>query len=169
MKQTLLILWLLGTIAVGCNTAVPQPEPAPVTQPTPALATPATNNQPNTAPRATVTPAEPATGYPAPAQPASGYPAAAEPMPRSEAYPLAAGYVWMIRPAGKQCAETPPPTLAEAIAELSAAGIEPLAPQTANLMVCEACDCPTSLHFWAQIPEDKVKTAESAGWTIREP
>ncbi len=169
MKQTLRLLWLLGIIAVGCNMAVPQPEPAPVTQPTPSLATPATNNQPNTAPRATITPAEPATGYPAPAQPASGYPAAAEPMPRSEAYPLAAGHVWMIRPAGKQCAETPPLTLAEAITGLKAAGIEPLAPQTANLMVCEACDCPTSLHFWAQIPSDKVKTAESAGWSIREP
>ncbi len=108
-------------------------------------------------------------GYPAAPQPTQaldGYPAA----PGAQALPT--GYpddmvVWMIRPLGQQCVDPEEyeyPDLDAAIAALEDAGVEVMDSGTAELGVCESCDCSTSEHFRVQIRALDMERAESLGW-----
>lgn len=176
MKVRLILLLLLSfTMAflIGCgggNTAV-----SPTSVPMQETAVPADGANQVEAPRATITPetsgaTAPGDGYPPPAPPVvdGGYPFPAPAAPSNDAYPLAAGHIWMSRAAGEQCAEVAPLTLSEAVAELQGAGITAQEPHTVNLLVCTACGCPTSLHFWVQVPQESIATAESLGWEVVE-
>lgn len=171
------LLWLLALalllVAVGCGSRTAPIDSAPAQEGLEGPSTPDAGTAPSNIPRATITPSgagDQTESYPAPVPPLvdQGYPPLAQQLPRADAYPAVAGHVWMSRPAGEQCAEVPPQTLDEALSELQGANVEALTPNTANMMVCEACGCPTSLHFWAQIPQEAVKTAESLGWQVIE-
>ncbi len=167
----LFFVFVLALVGCGGNNPTPEPDATPAEQETET----APDNSPNQAEplRATITPesptgVDPDDSYPAPA-PAleEGYPSAML-LPRSEAYPMVTGHTWMIRPAGEQCGETEPLTLSEAVAALQEAGVTVQGPHTASLNVCQACGCPTSLHFWAQVPEASVSTAVNLGWQATE-
>jgi hypothetical protein len=112
----------------------------------------------NTVPPAPVTPpAEPPTEVPA-----DGYPA--PPPPPADAYP-AANRLWIIHPAGEQCAESLIfESLDEATTDLEEAGIIVFEAEEVGLMVCEACGCPTSQHFRAQIGANDLGRAMDLGW-----
>ena len=145
VKHILVLLGLLlGLVACGGDVETPAPD---VTEPT---------------------------AYPGPARPTvtsipEGYPAPTEPA-LPEAYPAGAT-VWVLRPLGEQCVDPETYEYAEvdeAVAALEAAGVEVVASETVSLVVCEACDCPTSEHFRAQIAAEDLATAETLGW-YREP
>lgn len=164
--RTILLISLILLMLTACGAAT-ETAPTPTTLPSTALP------QPGTAPRATVTPAG------ATSDDTSGYPAPPTLTPYPEGYvgpdlgaanapyPAAAGFVWIIRPSGLQCGDgLDYDTLEAAVAPLSQAGIEVVAQMSVNLMVCEACSCPTSLHYRAQIAEADVAATEKLGWTV---
>ncbi|MGH2536950.1 MAG: hypothetical protein ACRDHL_06130, partial [Candidatus Promineifilaceae bacterium] len=139
------------TVIVAAALAACTAQPEPTLEPTvpPLTRTPAagpTAGQPG--------------GYPAPnlgTQP---------PAPtRSAAYP-SSGPVWLIRPAGQQCQDPQVADLEAASASLTDAGIEVLAAEETNLAVCEACGCPTSLHFRIQIDASQLEAALMLGWAV---
>jgi hypothetical protein len=73
--------------------------------------------------------------------------------------------VWIISPAGFQCEDEPRyESLADARAHLSASGISVTSAEEVDLLVCEACGCPTSLHYRALISSSDVVTAAGLGW-----
>jgi hypothetical protein len=84
-------------------------------------------------------------------------------------YPGADGEtIWIVRPLGQQCVDPTTyvyPDLATAAAALTSAGVTVLASEELALMVCEACDCPTSEHFRVLINTSDYGLAESLGWT----
>lgn len=115
--------------------------------------------------QATETPEE----YPAlpAATPIPGdYPANPTPQLRPTGYPAETS-VWVIRPLGRQCVD--PETyeyadLEAAVNALQEAGVDVMASGTTELVVCQACDCPTSEHFRVQIDARHLSLAESLGW-----
>jgi len=124
----------------------------------------------------TTAPATPA-GYPAPTL-VQGYPEPPTPLPTLEGYPelptaapLVGGYpagttFWVLHPAGAQCEEPLTyPDLESATSALQEAGVTPLAAEEADLLVCEACGCPTSRHYRVQIDVADLGQAESLGWS----
>ena len=84
-------------------------------------------------------------------------------------YPGADGAtMWIVRPLGQQCVDPTTyvyPDLATAAAALTSAGVTVLASEELALMVCEACDCPTSEHFRVLINTTDYGLAEPLGWT----
>ncbi|MBK7895699.1 MAG: hypothetical protein WAS33_08210 [Candidatus Promineifilaceae bacterium] len=131
-------------------------------------------------PRATLTPAPPVEA--AAPEGAEGYPAAPLPTPLPEGYslpptipplnpyPEASGtLVWVIKPVGEQCAETPTtPDLQTAVADMIAFGIPVEASEMTELSVCTACGCPTSAHFRLQIDSGYLANAAVLGWMAEE-
>ena len=103
-------------------------------------------------------------GYPAPLLPTAippGYPAPS-PQPTLDAYP--GGFAILIRPAGQQCED---PTFADmdaAVAELESAGIKVHEVSRLDMLVCEACGCPTSEHFRVLIDPADLEIAQPLGW-----
>ena len=135
-----------------------------------------TGTLPPTPPGGTATAPLPATGgYPAqptptPLPPEGDYPAPAEPEPTEAptAYP-ADKEVWILRPLGQQCADPQAYEFADleaAVQALEQNGVEVLNSEVVNLPVCQACDCPTSEHFRAQIRAEDLAAAEDAGWFL---
>ncbi|MEZ4590005.1 MAG: hypothetical protein R3D55_02495 [Chloroflexota bacterium] len=131
-------------------------------------------------PRATLTPA-PSVQPDAAAEPA-GYPVAPSPTPLPEGYtmpptvpplnpyPEANGtLVWVIKPVGEQCAETPTtPDLQTAVADMIAFGIPVEASEMTELPVCTSCGCPTSAHFRLQIDSGYLGNAAVLGWEVEQ-
>jgi hypothetical protein len=126
---------------------------------------------------ATVTPEE--AGYPAPESldaypPASsdesnlgpaeqeGYPAPSEPEPTRDPYP--GGVAFIEHPAGFQCEDPAYPDLRSAEAALEEAGITVQNAEEVELVVCEACGCPTSTHYRITIDPADIDSALSLGW-----
>jgi hypothetical protein len=165
---------LLAALLAACGP--PAPELEEMTEP---AATTAPADAEETAPRPTVTPdpnladeEEGEAGYPA--QPAAtavpqeeGYPAPT-PIPTIDPYPNADELVWVRRAAGEQCAESDPLEMREAMATLADAGIEVREQTSVEMAVCQACGCPTSLHFRAQIAPEDVPQATELGWQVEE-
>lgn len=137
-KYTLLLLLLFAFLLAACNGDEVEDEPTPRPTPTIEEADPTPDND----------------GYPAPpTQPASG------------GYPVEAAEGWVIRPAGEQCADNLAyPSADSAVADLEAAGVTVLAVEETELVVCEACGCPTSTHYRALIAGEDMVTAFSLGW-----
>lgn len=144
-----------------------------------------TEAEPDVLPRVTITPApaegmsqpdsatgSEAEGYPAPptALPLpEGYEIPA-PLPTINPYPEATGQlIWILKPVGEQCAETPAtPDLQTAVADMIAFGIPVEASEMAELEVCTACGCPTSAHFRLQIDSGYLGNAQVLGWVAEE-
>lgn len=107
----------------------------------------------------------PTTGPEAPAStPEEGYPAQPTEAPAA-GYPVEATENWVVRPAGEQCADNLAyPSADSAVADLAAAGITPLAVEETELVVCDACGCPTSAHYRVLLSAEDLPTALSLGW-----
>lgn len=138
-KLVLLLLLLFTFLMAACNGDTTEEDPTP--RPTP-----------------TVEEIDPT--------PDDGYPA--EPTTAPDAgYPAETAEGWVIRPAGEQCAESLAyPTADSAVADLEAAGVEILAVEETELVVCEACGCPTSAHYRVLISGEDMPTAFSLGWQL---
>lgn len=175
MKRFFFLLSALLVVALSaCQGNSPAPEVATETPP-PARATSAATEMPASTPEepaATATPdnyparptaSSPETGYPeAPEEPDESAPSAAYPPGEP---------VWVIRPVGEQCADEGTfdyASLQEAVSALEEAGVNVLSSESVDLMVCEACGCPTSEHYRAQVSGEDVATARSFGWTMEE-
>lgn len=118
---------------------------------------------------------EPDEGYPAlptPTPRPEGYPPppTAVPPPSSyagDAYPAPEDTIWVLFPVGEQCAqpeESEYEDLSDAVAALTAAGVTVNASEMTDLIVCQACGCPTSAHYRVQIDATQLETAVSLGW-----
>jgi hypothetical protein len=124
---------------------------------------------PSLTPIATVDPS-----YPGPqvsnTPPSAAYPIQPTPAPAQPdaAYPGANGEtMWIIRPLGQQCVDPSTytfPDLSTTVAALTTAGITVLSAEEIALMVCEACDCPTSEHFRVLINSSDYAAAQTLGW-----
>lgn len=188
-------LWFLTAMlvltAVSCSPATVEEEETPEAEPNNEGG--ALNEAPEAEgdifPRATLTPPpvsepiEPETspgndseaGYPAaPALPSptpypDGYVVPTAP-PILNPYPEATGeFIWILKPVGEQCAETPTtPDLQTAVADMVAFGIPVEASETTDLNVCTACGCPTSAHFRLQIDSGYLGNAQVLGWFAEE-
>lgn len=92
------------------------------------------------------------------------------PLPALNPYPEAVGsLVWIVKPVGEQCAETPAtPDLQTAVADMIAFGIPVAASEMTELIVCMSCGCPTSAHFRLQIDAGYLGNAEVLGWVAEE-
>ena len=193
MRRTIMILLFAAVLwgtAVSCSPAVEEdvPEPAPAEDEGGALNTApegGVESDSDVFPRATITPqiegdvaapeeaAENEEGYPVPPLPvATPLPEGYE-LPTTEdvnPYPEASGtLIWIIKPVGEQCAETPTtPDLQTAVADMVAANIPVEASEMIDLAVCADCGCPTSAHFRLQIDSGYLGNAEALGWTAEE-
>lgn len=169
MKRISLGLVLgLFILLVACSNRAQQPtdEPTELDSATP------------TAPVSTsVSPGE--EGYPAPVSPdvypppdseesspgpaeQEGYPVPSESESPLDPYP--GGVAIIEHPAGSQCEDPLYPDLESAIGALEEAGITIQDAEEVELLVCEACGCPTSLHYRIQINPSDLNAALSLGW-----
>ncbi|MGD2049877.1 MAG: hypothetical protein PVH03_10285 [Chloroflexota bacterium] len=99
--------------------------------------------------------------YPEPAE-QEGYPPPSAPVPTRDPYP--GGVAFIEHPAGLQCEDPNYPDLRSAEAALEEAGIEIQSAEAVELVVCQACGCPTSLHYRISIDPADLNTALSLGW-----
>ena len=170
MKQQLgledvVIVFVVVLVLVACSPSAetePTKEPKnPTMEPAPALPTLDTSLV--------------ATAYPGPSDPVSpaepesdptGYPPPPLATPTPYAYPEGTEF-WMLRAAGIQCEDKLYPTLKDATAALENNGVTVLEAEEVNMMVCEACDCPTSEHYRVLISADEFDSAVILGW-VRE-
>jgi hypothetical protein len=145
-KHSFLMLILFALILAACNADAP--EEAPTARPTPTTET--------SAPTTKTEEAYPS--RPEPTAPAAGYPAAGENVEGSSE-------TWVILAAGEQCADTLAyPSSDSAVATLEEAGVNLLAVEETELLVCEACGCPTSAHYRVLISNTDLVTAIALGW-----
>ncbi len=160
-RITILILLLISLLLVGCGTA-PAPTPTPANSGGDDLARPTPTDQPSEqAPEGY--PPPPPTAEPLP----EGYPAPAV-LPTYDPYPADGGAMWILYPVGLQCEEpgaSQYQTEQDALSALTAAGLTVRQITTIELMVCEACGCPTSAHYRAEINAADANKAAALGWT----
>ncbi len=141
-KRSLLIMILFALLLAACNGDAPEEEEEPIARPTPTTDV--------------VAPTPDSEAYP---------PARPQPTAPADGYPAADAQGWVIRPVGEQCADTLAyPTSDSAVADLEAAGVEILAVEETELLVCEACGCPTSAHYRVLVSGEDLPTAYSLGW-----
>ncbi|MFQ5400884.1 MAG: hypothetical protein ACE5E7_14960 [Anaerolineae bacterium] len=169
-------IWLCGIlfalVMTACNggggetptatsipaTAVPSPTPQATNTPAAPAATPTPDEYPPP-PIPTFTPES----YPDPPQPAT-QPTESYPAPGETS-------VWVLRAIGEQCADASQNSYAdlqEAVAALTAAGIHTQQAETAQLVVCQSCGCPTSAHYRVQIDAADLDKALALDWTLEE-
>lgn len=145
-KRSLLILLIFVLFLAACSgdNAEETPPPARPT-PTAEIAAPTTEGE----------------AYPAQPQataPVDAYPAAGE---GAELFTEN----WVVLPAGEQCAESLAyPSPESAVAGLEEAGVTPLAVEETELLVCEACGCPTSAHYRVLVSAEDLAAAIILGW-----
>ncbi len=90
-----------------------------------------------------------------------------EALPTRDSYPDSGEYIWVAIPMGKQCSDAVTyPTERDAEDALVEEGIAVHETKTVDLMVCTACDCPTSTHYLMQILATDEAKAEELGWAI---
>lgn len=148
-KRSLLFLLIFVLILAACNSDSPEENEnnAPA-RPTPTTAIEAPTTEAEEAYPSLPEPTAPAAGYPAPGE---GVESATE--------------TWVVLPAGEQCADSLAyPSSDSAVATLEEAGVELLAVEETELLVCEACGCPTSTHYRVLISNEDLATAISFGW-----
>ena len=97
----------------------------------------------------------PATALPA------GYPVPSR-APTRDPYP--SSYAILIRPAGVQCEDPLYADMDAAVADLKSAGVKVHEVSQVELMVCQACGCPTSNHYRVRIEPLDLETALTLGW-----
>jgi hypothetical protein len=160
VKNTLLPIGLIIIgLLVACSsssdvepTSNPEPtltaKPVETSIPLPTLTSPAYPPPVITAPDPTLLP--------------EGYPAPPVPPPTLDPYP--GGVVWIVLPVGLQCEEPENTDIQLAIDTLKEAGVTVLSSEQISLEVCQACGCPTSGHYRAQIDPSGLSTALSLGW-----
>ena len=155
----------LFLLLAACAAQPPEPEETPVQEEGRETATPTATSRPESSPTTT----DP---YPLPPTPTplaeEGYPASGSPptSPPPTAYP-ADMRIWVLHPQGYQCEEGDGSEFAseeEAVASLTSAGVEVFGSETVNLIVCEACGCPTSAHYRVQILRSDLPGARMLGW-----
>jgi hypothetical protein len=156
----LLLLASCASATDATPTSVPVPEDT--VEPAPA----ATATVPTPDPEPDDTSGYPPPGetdaYPAPPDQA-GYPAPPSPPPAPDPYP--SGIVWIVRAAGEQCEDSLRfVDLASAVASLEENGITVNEAEGVELMVCQACGCPTSEHYRLQIDPVDLDQAMRLGW-----
>jgi len=98
------------------------------------------------------------TGYPEPVLPSE--------TPTPYAYPEGTKF-WLRHPAGIQCEDMVYPTLEDATAALEKNGVPVLQAEEVNMIVCEACNCPTSEQYRVFIDANYLEAALDLGW-VRE-
>jgi hypothetical protein len=172
MNRLMLVFVLLAVVIIAaCGPAVPATPPANADgdgdtglqpRPTPTTATlDAQPTQPKPAGSSYPPPQPSPTPYP------DGYPAPAV-QPTADPYPAQEGSIWILYPVGVQCSDPSEykyQTEQDVIAALTAVGITVQQITLTELMVCTACDCPTSTHFRVQIPLTDLAKAEALEWT----
>jgi hypothetical protein len=173
-RRTILLILLLSILLVACSSAQePEATSEPIEEipdtplPTlPALLPAPTRDEAYPAPTA-------AGGYPGPDEPAGiptatpsdGYPAPPAPLPTFDPYP--GGVAVVVIAAGIQCEDPLFTNLEEALATLEESGLTVLSAEEEELLVCTACNCPTSLHYKVTIPPDELAAALALGWQRR--
>ena len=161
MTQKIVSLLSLLFALIACQTSTEEP---PTTN-TP-LPPPTSTTMPAISPSPILPPTDlPPTAYPD-NPPDNGYPPPAPTTDIVEAYP-GMEPVWVVQPAGKQCEEYKV-DLATTEATLLNAGIQLLSIELTELIVCSACDCPTSEHYRALIPRSDLEVLLPLGW-VEEP
>ncbi len=103
-------------------------------------------------------------GYPASLPPTPLPPDYPAPIPQSTLEPYPGGFAIVIRPAGLQCEEETIKDVDAAVTELEGAGISVQEISRVELLVCEACGCPTTEHFRALIDPADTEAALLLGW-----
>ncbi|MBP8000388.1 MAG: hypothetical protein KA314_23835 [Chloroflexi bacterium] len=152
------LISLLFLLITACTTSTDEPTIIPATTDPLALPSPTTSAYPapdivNTVP-AEAYPAAPTTAIVVPVEPTL-----------NTAYP--GETLWITRPLGQQCVDASTytyPDLSTAVAALNDVGIPVLAMEEVALIVCQACDCPTSQHFRVQINTTDLTNAQALGW-----
>ena len=94
----------------------------------------------------------------------TGYPIGPFPTLTPFVYPAGTTF-WIVRSAGLQCESPIYEDLNAATSALQASGIEVQEALEVDLIVCQACGCPTSQTFRALISADDLSAAEDLGWT----
>ena len=87
---------------------------------------------------------------------------APSPVVTRDAYP--GGFGVFIRPAGLQCEDPIYNNADAAIADLQEAGIEIIEVSQVEIVVCEACGCPSSEQFRVSIDPADIAAALRLGW-----
>jgi hypothetical protein len=158
-KRTIIFMLSVFLVLLAACNSTEEPN---ANEPTPFIS-------PSLTPIATIDPSYPgpqAINTPLPdAYPLQPTPAPAQP---DAAYPGTNGEtMWIVRPLGQQCVDLSTytyPDLSTAVAALTTAGITVLSSEEVALMVCEACDCPTSEHFRVLINSSDFAAAQTLGW-----
>ncbi|MCP4363048.1 MAG: hypothetical protein GY796_34015 [Chloroflexi bacterium] len=186
MKQLLLLSMLIIGLLAACGPADVKLEPTeePVSEPILENA-PQTDTEATSVPEASE-PETPPTAAPVEESAPDAYPAVKRPsptpfpqdypqpeiVPTLDPYPgasadAAAGNVFVIIPAGEQCADgLTYDTEKDAVTALEADGVPVINSQTVELPVLAVCGGPTSTQYVAEINVDDLATAESDGWTL---
>ena len=173
IRSSILIL-IISFLLVACRSTE---EPEPTSEPTeeipdsppptlPSLLPAPTRDAPYPAPTT-------AGAYPGPDQPTAiptatlpaGYPEPPTPLPTIDPYP--GGVAVIAIPAGIQCEDPAFNSLQEALATLEESGITVLSATEEELLVCTACNCPTSLHYKVTIAPEELAAALAIGWQRR--
>lgn len=94
----------------------------------------------------------------------TGYPVGPLPTSTPFAYPADATF-WIVRSAGLQCESPTYEDLNEATSALEAGGIDVQEAEEVDLIVCQACGCPTSQTFRVLISAADLTAAEALGWS----
>jgi hypothetical protein len=170
-KLTLITCLLLVSLASACQSATDdesQFEPTQAASPEPGQRLPAVGLT-VAAPGLPEEYPPPIESYPVESPPPifnepTGYPVGPFPTSTPFAYPAGAAF-WIARPAGLQCESPTYENLNAATSALEAEGIEVQEALEANLIVCQACGCPTSQTYRVLIKATDLTAAEALGWT----
>ncbi|HSH01749.1 MAG TPA: hypothetical protein VLL52_04460 [Anaerolineae bacterium] len=161
----LITLLFLTIFLVACANA----DNEPVATPNPDNANPNPPVNPTTE-TDTDTPLPTATSLPSDYPPATPVPPPTTNL-NPDAYPDMADTVWILRPQQQQqCNEdgsAVPFTYSDldaAVMDLQTNGIVVNDATVTNLLVCEACTCPSSTHYRANINRTNLDAAENLGW-----
>ena len=170
-RRAILLILLLSILLVACRS--PQ-EPDPTSEPAEEIPDTPLPTLPALLPAPTRDEAYPAPtaddAYPGPGTPVviptatlpDGYPEPPTPLPTIDPYP--GGVAVIAIPAGIQCEDPAFNNLEEALATLEESGLTVLSAKEEELLVCSACNCPTSLHFKVTIPPNELAAALALGW-----
>jgi len=163
VKKYVMLIMLVLTLALSACSGSADPDPTkeskkPTEEAAPALPTLDTSLVEPSFPL----PSDPE-AYPEPEEP-SGYPPPPIVTSTPYAYPEGTTF-WITHAAGLQC-EQPLiyPTLDDAVRALEENRVAVISAESFDMMVCQACGCPTSEFYRVNIDAYDLDTAISIGW-----